>query len=290
MVTATNGQANTNGEANEQLIYSAQQYDDVDPEYENSSDAIPQVLDLDLRGTRIKLDRDTLVSLPESLLIAMFPNGLVLGRADSNTYDSEEEEYDDEDSEAGSLPKSSSNEVLTTSVDFDISCLEYVLKFYKLAQEQRTARELQTGEQNESIFASSPAAQYYPSLLDKQPIIVLREELEYYCVASKTKQELINLKVAAGKYLKGENQVFAALQKNIARENNVAEQHLIDMLCDAGFTRQDIWGHREIEPNKTCIISMSLVLLKTTGPDNHMATAQKLLLFWRKPAVSFIMT
>jgi hypothetical protein len=31
-----------------------------------------------------------------------------------------------------------------------------------------------------------------------------------------------------------------------------------------------------------------LVLLKTVGPDNHMATAQKLFLFWRKPAVSWI--
>ena len=148
------------------------------------------------------------------------------------------------------------NQTLTTFVDFDASCLEYVLKFYRQAQEQHTFK-----EQNESVFASSPATQYYPSLQDKQPIIVLREELEYYCVASKTKQELSSLKIASGEYLKQENQVFAALQKNIARENNVAEQHLIDMLCDGGFTRQDSWGHREIEPNKTCIISMSLVVL-----------------------------
>ena len=50
-----------------------------------------------------------------------------------------------------------------------------------------------------------------------------------------------------------------------------------------------------MEPNRCCISSIALVLLKTgiTHPPNNepvsvdytqMATAQKLLLFWRKPA------
>jgi hypothetical protein len=284
------------------LIYSAQQqqYDDIDPEYENTPDAIPQVLNLDLRGTRVKLDRETLVSLPESLLIAMFPNGLVLGRRDPATYDSDEEVEDsddvhdddeDEDQDYDQEKQISINnddDSLTTFVDFDATCLNYVLMFYQKAQEEKDLR-YQSQEEMESIFASTPAAQYYPSLLDKQPIIVLREELEYYCVCNtSTVNQHHKMKLVAGEYLKRHDQVFAALQKNIARENNVAEQHLIDMLCDAGFTREDSWGHRELEPNRTCIFSMSLVLLKTTGPDNHMATAQKLLLFWRKPAVSRI--
>lgn len=282
------------------LIYSAQQqqYDDGDPEYENTLDAIPQILNLDLRGSRVKLDRETLVSLPESLLIAMFPNGLVLGNRDPAAYDSEEEgedsagvHGDNEDEEIGQEKKLSTNnadDVLTTFVDFDATCLNYVLMFYQRAQEEKDLQQERDGDV-QSIFASTPAAQYYPSLLDKQPIIVLREELEYYCVcSSSTVDHHQKMKLAAGEYLKRHDQIFAALQKNIARENNVAEQHLIDMLCDAGFTREDIWGHRELEPNRTCIISMSLVLLKTTGPDNHMATAQKLLLFWKKPAVSTI--
>ncbi|KAK4512779.1 uncharacterized protein ATC70_003485 [Mucor velutinosus] len=287
MVTANDTGTSAN---QDDLIYSVQQqqYDDIDPDYENTPDAIPQVLDLDLRGSRVKLDRETLVSLPESLLIAMFPNGLVLGRRDPSTYDSsEEEDYDDEPAEQGNEASGNRGEqtteaedILTTYVDFDAACLKYVLTFYQQAQEARDQQ-----QEVESIFASTPAAQYYPSLLGKQPIIVLREELEYYCVVSSSKKENHEkVKLAAGEYLKRHDQVFAALQKNIARENNVAEQHLIDMLCDAGFTREDSWGHRELEPSKTCIISMSLVLLKTTGPDNHMATAQKLLLFWRKPA------
>ncbi|CAO3665492.1 unnamed protein product [Umbelopsis ramanniana] len=92
------------------------------------------------------------------------------------------------------------------------------------------------------------------------------------------------LKIDCGKHLLERDQIFTALQRNISKENNVAEQHLIDMLCDSGFSRDDKWGYRAMEPMKTCIVSIALVMLKTTGPENHMATAQKLLLFWRKPA------
>ena len=57
-----------------------------------------------------------------------------------------------------------------------------------------------------------------------------------------------------------------------------------------------------MEPNRCCVSSIALVLLKTgiahhppnaggerqvTIDHNQMATAQKLLLFWRKPAVSY---
>ena len=71
----------------------------------------------------------------------------------------------------------------------------------------------------------------------------------------------------------------------------------------SGFDREDQWGFRALEPSRCCISSIALVLLKTgivhNGPPyqsepavtidyNQMATAQKLLLFWRKPAVSAI--
>jgi hypothetical protein len=106
----------------------------------------------------------------------------------------------------------------------------------------------------------------------------------------------------------------------------------------SGFARDDDWGYRSLEPTRTVISSIALVLLKTgihhpgssssstnanfkydyTGSDSgsdsasemdtekdrvgdaqedlgsrgvtidqgQMSTAQKLLLFWRKPAVS----
>src|SRR5260221_6392828 len=51
----------------------------------------PQLLTrllLDLRGRRFEVDRDTLMNLPESVLLCLFPNGLVLSRMEGD-----EEEY-----------------------------------------------------------------------------------------------------------------------------------------------------------------------------------------------------
>lgn len=307
-----------NNDYDDELIYSQNDEDDG-----LEQDAIPQILKLDLRGVRFELDRLTLINLPESLLIAMFPNGLILGRQDE--YD-DDEDYDrhSRDSVGGGNGTSNNNnesspsggkqghssfqhrdedddedDFQVTYVDFDPVCLEYVLKFYRQAQDlsaEMKQQRLNNGDENNNndqhhtLPTINPSSGYY-SLEDKQPIIVLREELEYFCVPTQKKlspADMTNLKIQCGQYLRQHDEIFAALQKSIARENNVAEQHLIDMLCDAGFSRDDRWGHRALEPMKTCIISMGLVLLRTTGPDNHMATAQKLLLFYRKPAVIII--
>lgn len=140
-------------------------------------------------------------------------------------------------------------------------------------------------------------------LLNKQAIIVLREELDYFAITPSragfpAKDDLLatgpvladltglKVKTACGQYLLEQSKIFTALQRNISKENNVAEQHLIDMLCVSGFSKDDEWGYRRMETGRTSIASLSLVMLKTAGDGNQMATAQKLLLFWRKPAVS----
>lgn len=91
----------------------------------------------------------------------------------------------------------------------------------------------------------------------KQAIIVLREELEYFAIppkhvsgggalsdvtnasnelpgtdeSGKPNQALLKLKLDCGNALLSRKSIFTALQRNVNRENNVAEQHLIDMLC-----------------------------------------------------------
>lgn len=57
----------------------------------------------------------------------------------------------------------------------------------------------------------------------------------------------------------------------------------------SGFDRDDRWGHRAAEPNKAVICSLALAKLRTDVkgdfPNNNaVGMAQKLLLFWRKPA------
>lgn len=60
-------------------------------------------------------------------------------------------------------------------------------------------------------------------------------------------------------------------------------------LLRSGFDREDQWGHRAPEPNKAVICSLALAKLRTDirgdlANNNAVGMAQKLLLFWRKPA------
>ncbi|GAA5995183.1 Whi2p [Rhodotorula paludigena] len=272
---------------------------------------------LDLRGVRLSLEREALMELPESVLLCLFPNGVVLSpqrplRADATEDDEEEEDV--------------------YFVDFDAQCLEFVLDFFG------TARDTFYGPPDgprRDLSLTSPFAQanMQNPLFLKQAIIVLREELEYFAIPpgkqgaapgdahpgtddnGKPNSALSQLKVDCGNALLDHRSIFTALQRNVSRDNNVAEQHLIDMLCMSGFERDDVWGYRSLEPSRCCIASIALVLLKTgivhpplgssapsspsneNGPDSsveehggaqvnaqQLATAQKLLLFWRKPA------
>jgi G patch domain-containing protein 1 len=57
----------------------------------------------------------------------------------------------------------------------------------------------------------------------------------------------------------------------------------------SGFNHDDRWGHRAGEPNKAVICSLALARLRSDIRGNEMGNsavgmAQKLLLFWRKPA------
>lgn len=61
------------------------------------------------------------------------------------------------------------------------------------------------------------------------------------------------------------------------------------LTAGSGFDHDDRWGHRAGEPNKAVVCSLALARLRTdikgdlTG-NNVVGMAQKLLLFWRKPA------
>ncbi|KAK7682049.1 hypothetical protein QCA50_015013 [Cerrena zonata] len=256
---------------------------------------------LDLRGKRFSVDRETIMNLPESVLLCLFPNGLVLSRqsaalSDGGDNDDYEELY---------------------AVDFDPDCFSYVLTFFRNASEAFYGTPSSPGlfaAQQHLVEGGSPTSDFGPSpsqnpLLTKQAIIVLREELEYFSIPPKdgkaatntngiANDELLDVKRQSGEYLLHKRNIFTALQRNVSKENNVAEQHLIDMLCMSGFNRDDEWGYRAMEPSRCCISSIALVHLKTgithttnANAEKHvtvdyaqMGTAQKLLLFWRKPA------
>jgi hypothetical protein len=52
-------------------------------------------LQLDLRGARFNVDRETIMNLPESVLLCLFPNGLVLSRQSVALSDGGEDEDDE---------------------------------------------------------------------------------------------------------------------------------------------------------------------------------------------------
>jgi hypothetical protein len=59
----------------------------------------PQLLTrlfLDLRGKRFEVDRETIMNLPESVLLCLFPNGLVLSRQSVALSDGGGDEDDEE--------------------------------------------------------------------------------------------------------------------------------------------------------------------------------------------------
>lgn len=59
----------------------------------------PQLLTrllLDLRGKRFSVDRETILNLPESVLLCLFPNGLVLSRQSAAISDGgDNDEYEE---------------------------------------------------------------------------------------------------------------------------------------------------------------------------------------------------
>ncbi|GHJ89933.1 hypothetical protein NliqN6_6335 [Naganishia liquefaciens] len=306
---------------------------------------------LEMRGERIPVERDTLMNLPESILLALFPNGLLLSRPPMMDGDglgmNSAMEHDQEDGH-------------TFAVDFDPGSFEYVLGFFRRASDAFYGDAKHPGlyTAQQSLLPSSimyrgpqPGTPGFDHSLEgnplivKQPIIVLREELEYFAIpptnvhgvtahplagkamtnaSGQPSPELLRIKRECGRALMDRKKVFTALQRNVSKEGNLAEQHLIDMLCTSGFSRDDEWGYRALEPSRCCISSISLVLLntgiehrRTTMPsmlakggssddtssdeglkaheetamstrvtldDQQMNTAQKLLLFWRKPA------
>jgi hypothetical protein len=148
-------------------------------------------------------------------------------------------------------------------MQFDPACLSYVLAFFKSAQEGfyglpgKPSRRALLG-QSSHINADADYDGYGGGmpLMTKQAIIVLREELEYFSIPTKgsaasiaakrdsaaikgmeiaandvSTPALLKLKQECGEALLERKQIFTALQRNVNKENNMAEQHLIDMLC-----------------------------------------------------------
>ncbi|EUC41412.1 hypothetical protein COCMIDRAFT_106234 [Bipolaris oryzae ATCC 44560] len=269
---------------------------------------------LELRGTRFTLSRDELLTLPEFVLLSLFPNGL-LPDGHMNSY----HEGDVYPVDVGTPVSSSSsppsppvspatiarildhlsNPALYLSDNlyssqYDPNSLQYMLEFFRNVAQTIPAPPSPTTTPEhpaEAVPIEPMHGSARDMLQDRAGIIVLREDLDFYAIPPHrdiTQPEMIEVKRAAGEALLRQDGIFSGLRKS--EEPGTTEQHLIEMLTAGGFNHDDRWGHRAGEPNKAVICSIALARLRTDIKGNDLANsnavgmAQKLLLFWRKPA------
>ncbi|KAF9905226.1 hypothetical protein EC991_001929 [Linnemannia zychae] len=91
--------------------------------------------------------------------------------------------------------------------------------------------------------------------------------------AAPTLEQPRMIKTQCGQILLQDRKIFAALQRNIDKEKNQAEQQLMDMLCVSGFQKEGEWGYRRVEPKRTTVVSVAMVMLRTTAQPYSTATA-----------------
>ncbi|KAF2030146.1 P-loop containing nucleoside triphosphate hydrolase protein [Setomelanomma holmii] len=268
---------------------------------------------LELRGTRFTLSRDELLTLPEFVLLSLFPNGLLPDGHMNSYHDGDVYPVDvgnpnspspsPASPPAGAMAKilyHLSNPLLYLSDNlypsqYDPNSLQYMLEFFRTVAQTIPASPPSPTAAPDHPAEAVPIEPMHGSardmLQDRAGIIVLREDLDFYAIPPHreiTQPEMIEVKRAAGEALLRQDGIFSGLRKS--EEPGTTEQHLIEMLTAGGFNHDDRWGHRAGEPNKAVICSIALARLRTDIKGNDLANsnavgmAQKLLLFWRKPA------
>ncbi|KAI9599503.1 hypothetical protein BDF19DRAFT_419061 [Syncephalis fuscata] len=158
----------------------------------------PNRLTLELRNERVQIARDTLVNLPESVLVVMFPNGLILGPRGS-LYVADDGNPSISGSMDGNGLSDEDDEDGIVQVDFDPNLLRYILKFYDIPPATSTDGETgQSASGNSAggvlagLNAMGPSGAattpgMYPfnqSFPERRAYIVLREELDYFAIRS----------------------------------------------------------------------------------------------------------
>ncbi|KAJ1338361.1 dipeptidyl-peptidase III [Microdochium nivale] len=226
-----------------------------------------ETITMDLRGTRFVLSRDELLTLPEFVLLSLFPNGLF---------------------PEGHMGGFSEGDAI--QVDYDPASLTYMLDFFRDVAQTIPNEISPTASPDGGVVPIDSLGGRGEDASKRAGIIVLREDLDFYAIPPRPdigQAEMIEVKRAAARALLKQNGIFSGLKRS--DEPGTTEAHLIEMLTAGGFNHDDRWGHRAGEPNKAVVCSLALARLRSDIRGNDMGSnavgmAQKLLLFWRKPA------
>ena len=209
-------------------------------------------------GTRFTLSRDELLTLPEFVLLSLFPNGLLPEGHMNNYHDSDVYPVD------VSRPQSQQQIISTVNhcnIDalhsilsnphiylsdvrftsqYDPQSLSYMLEFFRgvaqtiptsHAEDSTSPFSSPDPERGSTIPIEPMAGNARDMLQDRAGIIVLREDLDFYAIPPRKDIEhaaMIEVKRAAGKALLKQDGIFSGLRKS--EEPGTTEQHLIEML------------------------------------------------------------
>ncbi|KAI0174235.1 hypothetical protein BJ166DRAFT_574538 [Pestalotiopsis sp. NC0098] len=228
-----------------------------------------ETISMDLRGTRFVLSRDELLTLPEFVLLSLFPNGLF------------------PEGHMGGFAEGDA-----VQVDYDPASLQYMLDFFRNVAQTIPTEKSPDASPDGGVTPIDSLGGGRDDGSKRAGIIVLREDLDFYVIPPRKdieQKEMIEVKRAAARALLKQDGIFSGLKRS--DEPGTTEAHLIEMLTagSSGFNHDDRWGHRAGEPNKAVVCSLALARLRSDIRGNDMSgnavgMAQKLLLFWRKPA------
>lgn len=198
------------------------------------------------------MSRDELLTLPEFVLLSLFPNGLLPDGHMNSYHDGDVYPVDVGNPNSPSLPPNAptgsmakivyhlSNPALYLSDNiyhsqYDPNSLQYMLEFFRTVAQTIPASPPSPTAAPDHPAEAVPIEPMHGSardmLQDRAGIIVLREDLDFYVIPPHrdiTQPEMIDVKRAAGEALLRQDGIFSGLRKS--EEPGTTEQHLIEML------------------------------------------------------------
>jgi hypothetical protein len=223
------------------------------PKYEGEPVDLNSQIHLNIRGKSFTITRDELMSLPESILLCLFPNGVFVDVNNQVIANLTEDDI--------------------VYVNFEPSCFQYIIDNFQEAQRELMESSVLSPLSQETTHHNK--TNQGNVLQNKPAIIVLREDLDYYVIppiSGLTVEQMRHLKLGVAEELLKNKLLFSGLgydptlPPTVDQKLGPAEKHLLDMLCTSGFERNSEWGSRSIEPSKCVILSLLLVRLRTTPP------------------------
>ncbi|KAK5470982.1 hypothetical protein LTR20_001244 [Exophiala xenobiotica] len=200
--------------------------------------AADEHITLDLRGSRFTLSREELLTLPEFVLLSLFPNGLLPDGHMNSFHDGDVYPVDVRLSSNPHPITILSNPYtyigdMTYHSQYDPASLQYMLNFFRdVAQSiPSTSPSPTTPPENDPISIEPLQGSTKDMLQDRAGIIVLREDLDFYVIPPRADIEAVEMtevKRAAGRSLLKQNGIFSGLKRS--EEAGTTEQHLIEML------------------------------------------------------------